>query len=67
MGIPAGVKMHSSVFGTSPNAVGSLVSRIIQNQSDQFPTSSAEIMDLDEDMRRWRYMKIQISSSSLPH
>jgi len=52
LGIPAGVKMHSSVFGTSPNAVGSLVSRIILNQSDQFPISSAEIMDLDEDMRR---------------
>lgn len=52
LGIPAGVKMHSSVFGTSPNAVGSLVSRIILNQLDQFPICSAEIMDLDEDMRR---------------
>ena len=53
LGIPAGVKMHSSVFGMSPNAVGSLVSRIISNHSNIFPTSSAEIMDLDEDMRRY--------------
>ncbi|MDG2398442.1 MAG: NAD(+)/NADH kinase [Candidatus Marinimicrobia bacterium] len=60
LGIPAGVKMHSSVFGTSPNAVGSLVSRIISNHSDTFPTSTAEIMDLDEDMRRYDQIRTRL-------
>ena len=60
LGIPAGVKMHSSVFGTSPNAVGSLVSRIISNHSDIFPTSTAEIMDLDEDMRRYDQIRTRL-------
>ena len=60
LGIPAGVKMHSSVFGTSPNAVGSLVSRIISNHSDTFPTSTAEIMDLDEDMRRYDQIRTKL-------
>ena len=52
LGIPAGVKMHSAVFGTSPSAVATLVSRIIKKGSAQFPVRSAEIMDLDEDLRR---------------
>jgi len=67
LGIPAGVKMHSSVFGTSPNAVGSLVSRIISNHSDTFPTSTAEIMDLDEDMRRYDQIRTRlIGSATIP-
>ena len=60
LGIPAGVKMHSSVFGTSPNAVGSILNRIIMNHSNQFPTSQAEIMDLDEDMRRCNQIRTKL-------
>lgn len=52
LGIPAGVKMHSSVFGTSPNAVGKILVRIISNHAKSFKTTSAEIIDLDEEMRR---------------
>jgi len=52
LGIPAGVKMHSAVFGTSPSAVGALVSRIIKDGFTQFPVRPAEVMDLDESLRR---------------
>ena len=52
--------MHSSVFGTSPNAVGSILNRIIMNHSNQFPTSQAEIMDLDEDMRRCNQIRTKL-------
>ena len=60
LGIPAGVKMHSSVFGNSPNAVGSIVSRLIKNQLKKFETNSGLIMDLDEDLRRRDKIKTKL-------
>ena len=60
LGIPAGVKMHSSVFGNSPNAVGSIVSRLINSQLKNFETSSGLIMDLDEDLRRIDKIKTKL-------
>lgn len=47
LGVPAGVKMHSAVFGTSPQNAGHLAALFIERN----PTAvlrAAEVMDLDE-------------------
>ncbi len=50
LGIPAGVKMHSAVFATSPGAASRLILRLLKESSSQFPVRPAEIMDLDENL-----------------
>lgn len=48
VGIPAGVKMHSAVFVTTPESLGDLVESFARNRL----TKDAEIMDVDEDSFR---------------
>ncbi|MEV5809991.1 ATP-NAD kinase family protein [Streptomyces parvulus] len=51
LGVPAGVKMHSAVFGASPDSAGSLAALFL----DGSPTArlrDAEVMDLDENAFR---------------
>lgn len=51
LGIPAGVKMVSAVFGTTPGNVGTLAARFLAGD----PTvrvREAEVMDIDEDAMR---------------
>lgn len=48
LGIPAGVKMHSSVFALSPRTAAVLVSEWTPRQG----TVTAEVADIDEDARR---------------
>ena len=51
LGIPAGVKMRSGVFGLHPARVGEVLQRIIVTSSrieNALPTQDAEILDLDE-------------------
>jgi predicted polyphosphate/ATP-dependent NAD kinase len=47
LGVPAGVKMHSAVFGTSPSNAGHLAGLFL-NGSPTAPLREAEVMDLDE-------------------
>jgi predicted polyphosphate/ATP-dependent NAD kinase len=45
IGIPAGVKMHSAVYATSPRAAGELAARFLR---DGLPVRPVEVMDIDE-------------------
>lgn len=49
IGIPAGVKMHSAVFTTTPMTAASLISHFIRGD---VPTKRAEVMDIDEESYR---------------
>jgi predicted polyphosphate/ATP-dependent NAD kinase len=51
LGIPAGVKMHSGVFGTSPAAAGRLVV-LFADQRSGLELREAEILDIDEEAVR---------------
>lgn len=46
LGIPAGVKIHSGVFGVTPTAAGEVVKRLLDGQL--VDVSEAEVRDLDE-------------------
>jgi predicted polyphosphate/ATP-dependent NAD kinase len=45
LGIPAGVKMHSSVFATNPSNAARIIIRYIQGE---IPIEQGEVMDVDE-------------------
>ncbi|RLG70548.1 MAG: ATP-NAD kinase [Methanobacteriota archaeon] len=49
LGIPAGVKMHSGVFGVDPPSVAEVLHRFLENR---IPVGDAEILDLDEEKYR---------------
>lgn len=49
LGIPAGVKMHSSVFSVSPAKAGELVAMFFAGAASLF---EGEVMDIDEDAFR---------------
>ncbi len=49
LGIPAGVKMHSGVFGVNPEASAKLFNMYARESAD---LGAVEIMDLDEDLYR---------------
>jgi predicted polyphosphate/ATP-dependent NAD kinase len=48
LGIPAGCKMHSGVFATSPDSAGQLVARLLKDGTRPIPMREAEVMDVDE-------------------
>ena len=50
LGIPAGVKIHSAVFGTTPSSAGGLALLFLQGKVSTF--REAEVMDIDEDAIR---------------
>lgn len=50
IGIPAGVKMHSAVFGVNPASAGKLASQFLRDEIHTL--RNAEVMDLDEDAYR---------------
>jgi len=49
VGIPAGVKLHSSVFALTPAAGGRLAARALR---ERLPMREAEVMDVDEEAYR---------------
>lgn len=51
LGVPAGVKMHSAVFGTTPANAGHLAALFLAG-SPRALLRDAEVMDLDEDALR---------------
>lgn len=51
LGVPAGVKMHSAIFGTTPANAGHLAALFL-SRSPSAPLRDAEVMDLDEDAIR---------------
>jgi len=49
IGIPTGVKMHSGVFASSPEAAADLLVKYLKGSA---PLGTVEVMDLDEDLFR---------------
>lgn len=52
LGIPAGVKIHSPVYATSPAAAGDLAASFLGTYPAHRRTEFAEVVDLDEDAYR---------------
>ncbi len=50
LGIPAGVKIHSAVFGTTPLSAGELAAAYLRGQATTL--REAEVMDIDEEAVR---------------
>ncbi len=50
LGVPAGVKIHSAVFGTSPRSAGGLALLYLQGRVSRL--REAEVMDVDEEAFR---------------
>jgi predicted polyphosphate/ATP-dependent NAD kinase len=57
LGIPAGVKMHSGVFGISTNATAKMLEEFINKH---LTVGDAEIMDLDEELYRRGEWKVRL-------
>jgi predicted polyphosphate/ATP-dependent NAD kinase len=52
LGIPAGVKIHSAVYATTPAAAGDLAALFFRPQARGIELREAEVMDIDEDAFR---------------
>ena len=52
LGIPAGVKIHSAVYATTPSAAGSLAAMFLHEKPSAVRLREAEVMDVDEDAYR---------------
>jgi predicted polyphosphate/ATP-dependent NAD kinase len=58
LGIPAGVKIHSAVFGTSPKNAGELARLFISGKAPRL--REAEVMDIDEQAFREGFVSAQL-------
>jgi predicted polyphosphate/ATP-dependent NAD kinase len=52
VGIPAGVKMHSGIFATTPAAAGLLAALYLARGASAAPLADADVLDADEEGRR---------------
>ncbi|MHC1635803.1 MAG: ATP-NAD kinase family protein [Candidatus Methanospirareceae archaeon] len=57
IGVPAGVKMHSAVFATSPRSAARVVELFIKGEAD---VRDAEIMDTDEEAYRRNELRMKV-------
>lgn len=57
LGIPAGVKMHSGVFGTTPAAVSEILRSYLKGEAE---TGDAEVMDIDEEAYRDGRLQVKL-------
>ena len=62
LGIPAGVKMHSGVFGITPEATAKILHEFVDGI---LTTGDAEILDLDEESYRKGEWKIRLFGNAL--
>ena len=63
LGIPAGVKIHSAVFASSPGQAGTLAAAFIaaaERGGQGFPEKLAEVMDIDEEAYRSGTLKARL-------
>jgi predicted polyphosphate/ATP-dependent NAD kinase len=58
LGIPAGVKIHSSVFAASPAAAGEIAASFVQGDIRRF--KDAEVMDINEEDYRREILSAQL-------
>jgi predicted polyphosphate/ATP-dependent NAD kinase len=58
LGIPAGVKIHSAVFGTNPRSTGDLAAWFLEGRVSSL--RDAEVMDIDEDAVRQGIVAAQL-------
>ncbi|MDL2263727.1 ATP-NAD kinase family protein [Synergistaceae bacterium OttesenSCG-928-I11] len=52
LGIPAGVKIHSAVYASSPKAAGRVAADLLSGRIPRSAEKLAEVMDIDEDAYR---------------
>ncbi|HEC81227.1 MAG TPA: ATP-NAD kinase [Thermoplasmatales archaeon] len=62
LGIPAGVKMHSGVFGINPEATAKILHEFLEGV---LTTGDVEILDLDEKLYRKGEWKIKLFGTAL--
>jgi predicted polyphosphate/ATP-dependent NAD kinase len=73
IGIPAGVKIHSAVYATTPQSAGELARQYLQEGG--LPLRQAEVMDIDEEAfregrlsaRLYGYLTVPCSANLMQH
>ncbi|WP_209022040.1 NAD(+)/NADH kinase [Nocardioides sp. 503] len=68
LGVPAGVKMHSGVFGTTPEGAAVAAARYLA-EPGRFPTRNAEVVDRDAagDVRLFGTVRVPAVPAGVQH
>ncbi len=68
LGVPCGVKMHSAVFATTPEAAGRLLADLFSAQPHLVEYRRAEVMDIDEAALRNGHLNARLFGyANIPH